>query len=96
MVKIEFEINAYLFVDRKTKQGMIIYARTKEIADRLISIENECNIYRFKKPIFRRHIRPCITTKPPYDIENEQEQVLEKRREHRINYYKEKKNEHER
>lgn len=85
---MDYEIFEYRFYDRKNKLAFLIYARSEETANRLIAIENENNIVHFKKPIFRKFKVACTTQKPPLEIENEQEEILEQRKAHRVDYLK--------
>lgn len=66
-----FEINEYHFVDKKSRLGMVIYSRTKEFAEKVISLHNICSCCHWvpKKIGFVKAIQ---TNRPPYDLELEQ------------------------
>ncbi|MCF0117444.1 MAG: hypothetical protein HUJ61_05280 [Bacilli bacterium] len=82
----EFEVYEFRYIDKETKQGFCVYARTIETADQIITIENENNVYHYIKPRFRKFKRKYITEQPPYDLELEQLEVVTARRNKRLNH----------
>lgn len=73
----QFEIYEFRFVDKKTRMGAVIYARTEEIALRIIQKWNDMqNIYHWVKPRFRFK-KKYVTSTPPYELEQEQIETIE-------------------
>ena len=71
-----FEIYEFRFVDKRTRMGAVIYARTEETALKIINMWNEMqNIYHWVKPRFRFR-RKDTTSTPPYELEQEQIQTI--------------------
>lgn len=71
-MKEQFEIYEFRFVDKRTRMGAVIYARTEETALKIINIWNEMqNIYHWAKPRFRFK-KKYTTSVPPYELEQEQ------------------------
>lgn len=72
-----FEINKYKYVDRKTRNQFVIYARDVSFADKLIERVNKLGIFNLRRAKFR-FCRNVICEIPPYNIEREQEQNVRK------------------
>ena len=73
-----FNIYEFRFVDKSTRMKAVIYARTQETAMKIISIWNDSqDIYHWVKPRFH-FIKKMITSIPPYELENEQLEFVEK------------------
>lgn len=67
-----FEIFEFRFVDKRTKAGAVIYARTEETALKIIKKWNDMqDIYHWAKPRFRFK-KKFVTSMPPYELEQEQ------------------------
>lgn len=87
-----FILNVYHFVDKKSHLGMVIYARTREFAEKIISIHNICSSahWVFKKTIFTQKIK---TSMSPYDLELKQLEHAKKELQRRqVKYAKEERN----
>lgn len=84
---MQYEIYEWRFKDKKSRIKFLIYARTEQTALKLIEIENYLNVVYFKPQRFKFKVA-CSTTRPPYEIECEQETELERRKQHRLDYYK--------
>lgn len=67
-----FEIYEFKFIDKTTKMGAVIYARTEETAMKIISLFNEkIDTYYWEKRRFRFK-KLVYTSIPPYELEQEQ------------------------
>ena len=72
-----FEIYEFRFIDKVTKAKAVIYARKEETAISIINKWNEIqDIYHWDKVRFRFK-RKCYTSKPPYELEQEQLHTIE-------------------
>ncbi len=83
----QFEVFEFRYIDKQTKTGFCVYARTEETAQKIINIENDHNVYHYVKPRFRRFKRKYLSEKPPYDLEQEQIDVATARKQKRYEYY---------
>jgi hypothetical protein len=72
-----FEINKYIYVDKKTKAKFEVYSRTQEFADSLINRVNALGVFNLAKRRFRFCV-PFNTEIPPYEIECEQKETVSK------------------
>lgn len=67
-----YDIWEFRFVDKQTRMGCVVYARTLETALEIIKLWNDMqSIYQWVKPKFRFK-KKYITTMPPYELEQEQ------------------------
>lgn len=82
-----YSIFEYRYIDRNTKSRFCIYSRTQEVADEIITIVNDLNVYRFEKPRFRRFKRRYLSEMPPYELEQEQLENVKKARNKRYEYF---------
>ena len=81
----QFELYEFRYIDKETKTGFCVYARKEETAKQIIDIENDHNVYHYVKPKFRFK-KKYISEQPPYELEQEQIEVAEKRRKKRYEY----------
>lgn len=81
----QFELYEFRYIDKETRTGFCVYARDEETADKIITIENSCNVYHYVKPKFRFK-KKYISEQPPYELEQEQIETAEKRRKKRYEY----------
>ena len=82
-----YQIYRWRYKSKKPKAIMLVYARQQKTADEIIATENIDNIFFFKPTRFFFK-KQCYTYEPPYDLEQQQLSVAEKRLEHRKNYFK--------
>lgn len=82
----QYEVYEFRYIDKETKTGFCVYARTEEKAQEIIDIENDHNVYNYVKPKFRKFKRKFLSGKPPYELEQEQIEVSIKRRNNRYQY----------
>ena len=72
-----FEIWEFRFVDKSTHSKAVIYARKEETALEIINMWNEFqDIYHWVKKKFRFK-KKMVTSKPPYELEQEQIECIE-------------------
>lgn len=71
-----FQIYEFRFVDKDTSMGLVIFARTEEVAIRLVNLWNDSqDIYHWKKKRFQ--FKKKVYTKiPPYELEQAQEDYI--------------------
>lgn len=81
----QFEVYEFRYIDKETKSGFCVYARTEEKAQEIVDIENDHNVYNYVKPMFRFK-RKFLSEKPPYELEQEQIEVSKQRRSKRYQY----------
>lgn len=72
-----FEVNEYRYVDRKTKQGFVFYCRNVELADELAERITKMGLYNLKRARIGFQ-RKYLSQKPPYELEQEQIDTIEK------------------
>lgn len=73
-----FEVYEFRYVDKKTKQGFVFYCRNVELADQLAEKITKMGIYNLR----RAKIGFCnkyLTEKPPYELEQEQIEEIERK-----------------
>lgn len=77
-----YKINEYHFVDKESRLGMVIYSRTREFAEEVISLHNICSCCHWvpKKIGFVNAIQ---TNRPPYELELEQLEYAKEKLERR-------------
>lgn len=73
----QFMVYGFRFIDKETRAGAVIYARSEETALKIINKWNEMqNIYHWIKPRFR-FMRRYLTSIPPYELEQEQIEAID-------------------
>lgn len=72
-----FKINRYKYIDIDTRNKFEVYSRTQEFADKLIERVNKCTVFNLR-PAKIFFCKKMITEKPPYSIELEQLQTIER------------------
>ena len=72
-----YEMWEFSFVDKRTKMRCVVYARTEEIALKIIHTwDSPYNMYCWVKRRFRYKKR-VYTSIPPYEVEQEQIETIE-------------------
>lgn len=88
MKEFPYDLIEFRYIDKATKQRFCVFAREQKTADEIISIVNEKNIYYFIKPKFRKFKFKVVSSKPPYEVEQEQFEIAEKQKQKRLEYFK--------
>lgn len=66
-----YETNKYLYVDKKTRNKFVIFARKVEFADELAARITKLGIFNLRRAKIR-FCKKMFTEIPPYEIELEQ------------------------
>lgn len=72
-----FKVNEYRYVDKKTKQGFVFYCRNVELADKLAERITKMGLYDLRRARIGFQ-RKYLSEKPPYELEQEQIETIEK------------------
>lgn len=70
-----FDIFEYHYVDKESGLGIVVWARTDEVAKQIIELENADNSILELVPRKRKFKVARTTDRPPYELEQEQLEV---------------------
>ena len=84
-----YTINKYLYIDKESKMKMVIFAREDETARQMVEIanteENDFHWVQYKR-FFKPYKKEIVINVPPYELEQEQFECLNKELEQRKQY----------